>query len=703
MPGRNPLVPLSHVRSYENCRVSSVAAFTSYTPRNGRALSAVMGASAKRAHRLQERRSSVMTLVFCGGRWWRCPVLEFAHPAPSGTALFHREVGGHGKQRRDRLRALDVRQRGSGFAAPRIAPLAHDHHLQIVGGPRLVHDEDRLLISDLAGRNRARQARSLCANSANHLGAQIFLFQIAGSDFFLLAGLPFLLELAAFHQAFHSAMRMAHLFRHFGIGMQHEIRLRHWIVNHYERFRLAGSCQRTKSRERYFLANAPLAVAEDIRLRLSGDVITVRDRFPGLSHRDSAERRARHHFAAVHSLEAQQFDTVAHRRRHEVAAGPASVHDVSVRRWRRWRFLRSRQPGAHYQRAAKNQAHDQSAIHCSFSSSLPNSQNFFVPLYCCGSLTACGNPSFPTRRSTWIHSPARSSFTGRPSAPSELRCMRTRKIAASAVSAGKVPGNSVKSFNSLSAISVSDSAASGCWTATAPCNSAPVLGTEFVLFPAEFVTLGVDFKWFAISFELSLRQFIQLTAPTNTAAAASAHAAITAVRRTFNVTCRVRNSWRKRISTRAGACAMAVSSANARSSTPAACQESCNAAQREQGLACSRAAARSASLNEESRSASNPIASNSSHVISCFLCITQKPSTGHNRPPPRPAKQFPPCHPQNPAPTRKRTARGAPGWVSFFLGPRIKLINTSCKFSAAAQLFPVIRRAKRYMAAWCRR
>src|SRR5438445_8630226 len=219
--------------------------------------------------------------------------LKFLLAMLAHSALLNGKVGGHCKERWSRLRPLNVRQRVSRLADPRIGPLAHDHHLQIVGEPRLVHDEDRLLISDLAGRNRARQARSLCANSANHLGAQIFLFQIAGSAFFLLAGLPFLLELAAFHQPFPSAMRMAHLFRHFGIGMQHEIRLRHWIVNHYERFRFAGSRQRTKPRQRYFLANSPLTVAEDIRLRLSRDVVSVRERLTGFRHRDSAERPAR--------------------------------------------------------------------------------------------------------------------------------------------------------------------------------------------------------------------------------------------------------------------------------------------------------------------------------------------------------------------------------------------------------------------------
>src|SRR6266446_3197105 len=165
------------------------------------------------------------------------------------------------------------------------------------------------------------------------------------------------------------------------------------------------------------------------------------------------------------------------------------------------------------------------------------------------------------------------------------------------------------------------------------------------------------------------RQLCQLTAPANTAAAASAHAAITALRRTLNVTCWVRNSCSKRISTRAGVCAMAVSSANARSSTPAACQESCSAAHREQVLACSRAATRSTSLSESSRSAPNPIASNSSHVICCFLCITQNHSACRGRAPRHPAKHFQFRHQQSSSAMQPGTNRAnrASGHLRGFL------------------------------------
>src|SRR5216684_5866024 len=283
-----------------------------------------------------------------------------------------------------------------------------------------------------------------------------------------------------------------------------------------------------------------------------------------------------------------------------------------------------------------------------------------------GSLTASGNPSFPTRRSTWIQSLARSSLTGNPNAPSAPRCMRTRNISASPVSAAKAPGRNVKPLISLSAISVSASAASDCRTAAALCAGLSWFAMALELFAGGFTALCGDVRWFAVS---SLRQFLQLTAPASTAAAASAHAATTAARRAFNVTCCVRNSWRKRISTRAGACTMAVSSANARSSTPAACQESCNAAQREQVPACSFAAARSTSLNDASRSASNPIASNSSHVISCFLCITQNPSSCRARAPRHAAKYFQFGHQQGATAMQPRTNRAnrASGHLRGFL------------------------------------
>src|SRR5712692_10115683 len=199
------------------------------------------------------------------GRRRRRLLLVFAAAVlPERMGLFHREVGGHRKTRRIRLRPLYVRQPVGRFAAPRIAPLTHDHHLQIVGDPGLMHDEDRLLISDLTRGNRAGQARSLRAHSRDRLRAQIFLFEIAGVDFLLLVGLQFSLERTA-HRSLHSAKHMAHLLRNLGFGMKHEVRVRDWVVDHHERLRLPGSRQRAKSRNRNFLAKSSLAVTEEIR------------------------------------------------------------------------------------------------------------------------------------------------------------------------------------------------------------------------------------------------------------------------------------------------------------------------------------------------------------------------------------------------------------------------------------------------------
>src|SRR5260370_1151143 len=147
-------------------------------------------------------------------------------------------------------------------------------------------------------------------------------------------------------------------------------------------------------------------------------------------------------------------------------------------RWSSLCFLRSRRSRAHKKSSRQYRAHpSQFSLHFSFSSSLPNccqifavaisaipaftrpskivqkflrtfslsqtavftlSQNAVVPIcispeldarrsrqYYCGSRTACGNPSSPTSKSTWIHSLARSSLTGKPNAPSAHRCRRT--------------------------------------------------------------------------------------------------------------------------------------------------------------------------------------------------------------------------------------------------------------------------------------
>src|SRR6266702_1040788 len=71
-----------------------------------------------------------------------------------------------------------------------------------------------------------------------------------------------------FHRAFHFAKPLPHLLGGLGVGMQDEIRIRHGIIDEHKRFRLSGGCQRTNRRKRHFFAEAALAVAKKIRLRL---------------------------------------------------------------------------------------------------------------------------------------------------------------------------------------------------------------------------------------------------------------------------------------------------------------------------------------------------------------------------------------------------------------------------------------------------
>src|SRR6266566_1634412 len=445
------------------------------------------------------------------GRRGRCagPAFELLNEH-SVFAGRYRVVRWHGKERSSRLRPLNVRQRVSRFAAPRIGPLAHDHHLQIVGEPRLAHDDDHLFISDLSRGNSARQARSLRADSRNRLRAEIFFFKIAGGDFLLLASRHFFLD-GALRRSLHPAKWTAHFLRSFGFRVQYEAFVRDRIVDYHERFRLSGSRQRTKSRQRHLLAKSSLAVAEKVHLRLSRNVIPVRKSLFRFLNGYRAERRAGHYLAAVQSFKSQQFNALAHL--HEYA-GLSSVHHNGSAWGRRWTLLRPQGSSGSCQRSSEKQVCEYSAIHYFVSSSLPNCCELFAmaiaasPFFSCaihvitspsrffrsvsaarftffqkaaapicvllpearrkrlaptdiycGSRTACGNPSSPTSKSTWIHSLARSSLTGKPSAPSAPRCMRTRRMAASSTSTARVPGRNVKPLNSLSATIISELAA----------------------------------------------------------------------------------------------------------------------------------------------------------------------------------------------------------------------------------------------------
>src|SRR5215470_7408078 len=68
--------------------------------------------------------------------------------------ILQRVVGGHLKQRRERLGAAQVRHPVFGFAHARIAVFGEHRHLQLRREPALGDDLDGLLVAQLASRNR---------------------------------------------------------------------------------------------------------------------------------------------------------------------------------------------------------------------------------------------------------------------------------------------------------------------------------------------------------------------------------------------------------------------------------------------------------------------------------------------------------------------------------------------------------------------
>ncbi len=99
-------------------------------------------------------------------------------PAHHST-LFHRVIRGHRKERRIRFLPLNVRQYIGRIAKSRITPLAHHHHLQVIGVPVFGGNRDWFFISHLSRRDRAGNSCTLRAHSRDRLRAQVFLFQVA--------------------------------------------------------------------------------------------------------------------------------------------------------------------------------------------------------------------------------------------------------------------------------------------------------------------------------------------------------------------------------------------------------------------------------------------------------------------------------------------------------------------------------------------
>jgi len=80
------------------------------------------------------------------------------------------------------LRTLNIRHRVGRIAKPWIAALAHHHHLQFIGIPMLGYDGDRFSFPICSCGNRMGDARSLRADPADYLRAQILFFQRPVSD-----------------------------------------------------------------------------------------------------------------------------------------------------------------------------------------------------------------------------------------------------------------------------------------------------------------------------------------------------------------------------------------------------------------------------------------------------------------------------------------------------------------------------------------
>src|SRR6266566_1687722 len=323
------------------------------------------GAAAKRARRLQERRWLSRESIV---RWRQWSLLELPRAMPAGSALRHLVIRWHLEKRRIRLRPLNIRQRVGAIAKTRIAPLAHHHHLQIIGIPMLGHDGNRFFISDLSRGDGVSNSRSLRAHASNRLRSQLFFFQVTAGNRLLLP----VLHLAPAHtphltvrRAFHRSKVLRHLLGRLCVGVQDEIRIRHRIVDHDKRLRLPRCSQRPNRRERHFLAEAALAVAKKIRLGFARDAVSIPKGLRCFGNGDRAERRARHHFSAVHSFEAQQLDALTDWPSQHPFARPAGNSC-----FRRRCFLCPQRSCGSCQHSSEEQVPTYSAIHYFVSSSL---------------------------------------------------------------------------------------------------------------------------------------------------------------------------------------------------------------------------------------------------------------------------------------------------------------------------------------------
>src|SRR5258708_12538824 len=222
--------------------------------KNGSALSAVMGAAAKRAHRLQERRS----LQDKDSVFRRCRRRRHTRQKFPSVALLDRVARGYREQCRRRFRPVNVCQCVGRMSKTGIRMRALDVHLQVRRIPSLPHHGNRLLVADLSRGNRSRNPRTFRIHSVDRLRPERFGFDICIRR----PSFPFL-ELVKHNIAWSAACpdlhphSARHLPRHFLVGLQPVGRPRYWIADHYEKVRLTATPQRTNSCHRHPFPNPP--------------------------------------------------------------------------------------------------------------------------------------------------------------------------------------------------------------------------------------------------------------------------------------------------------------------------------------------------------------------------------------------------------------------------------------------------------------
>ena len=189
------------------------------------------------------------------------------------TALLHRIIGRHLKERGRRFGTLNVGQLKRRVAHTRIAALDQHRLLQIGRVPFLHCDYDRLLVADFTRGNRSSGARALRAYTTYRLSTQR-----SGRSFFL----PFGRERAAMSSLRicpTRARRMimnAHLVRNFTIDVQHVPRTGNRIIDERHLWRWLTRCgPRANRRQRHVTPGSALAVACKTARRRSLNLIAI--------------------------------------------------------------------------------------------------------------------------------------------------------------------------------------------------------------------------------------------------------------------------------------------------------------------------------------------------------------------------------------------------------------------------------------------